>query len=60
MVLDFLPTVQLRVHNVQSERKSRNTCALVNLYLLSKLNYHVMPFFLVVTTVCAGGVAVGA
>ena len=27
------PTVQLQVHNVYSERKSRNSCALVNLCL---------------------------
>ena len=29
----FFPLVQLQVHNVYSERKTRNTCALVNLYL---------------------------
>ena len=27
------PTAQLQVHNVDSERKNRNSCALVNLYL---------------------------
>ena len=29
----FSPTVQLQMHNVYSERKSRNISALVNLYL---------------------------
>ena len=27
----FFPTVQLQVHNVYSEQKTRNSCALVNL-----------------------------
>ena len=29
----FFPTVQRQVHNVYSERKNINTCALVNLCL---------------------------
>ena len=29
----FFPTVQLQVHNVYSERKTRNSCAVVNLCL---------------------------
>ena len=29
----FFPTVQLQMYNVYSERKTRNSCALVNLYL---------------------------
>ena len=29
----FFPTVQLQVHNVYSERKTRNSCVLVNLCL---------------------------
>ena len=29
----FFPIVQLQVHNVYSERKTRNSCALVNLCL---------------------------
>ena len=33
----FFQPVQLEVHNVYSERKSRNTCTLVNLYLQTKL-----------------------
>ena len=33
MVLAFFPTVQLQVHNVYSERKTRNSCAQVNLCL---------------------------
>ena len=33
----FYPTVQLQVHNVYSERKTRNSCAQVNLAF--KLNY---------------------
>ena len=33
----FFPSVQLQLHNVYSERRSRNTCALVNLYLWTKL-----------------------
>ena len=28
----LFPTLQLQVHNVYSERKTRNSCALVNLY----------------------------
>ena len=31
----FLRAVQLQVHNVYSERKTRNSCALVNLNLLN-------------------------
>ena len=31
--LVYFPSVQLQVHNVYSERKGRNTCALVYLYL---------------------------